>query len=214
MLWVANAGEDSVSKIGTDIDKEVARYSSAFWKGGIGGNGAGLPTHDAWTGPAPSRSAVDSKGRLFTAGLGNGYQRRFDTNNANIQSSYYIEYGYGMAIGKDQNGVEKVIFAHHNLKGAGVMNPDTLQTTYPLQSPGLHSYGISFDKGGQMMLSAGKGYSTQGASNWRTDGSLNWTRPPQAGCATGGVCTTGTPHDQSGRGSVIVDSGVKYTVCK
>lgn len=320
VLWVANAGEDTVSKIATDVNKEVARYSSAFWKGGIGGNGAGLPAHDAWTGPAPSRSAVDgdgnayianrgfnrvaevmkilttgcidrnnngkcdtssdlnndgkittnemypilddnsngiiddseirdervvwikrvgtsnevaralaidkngdlwigmyntlrfykmnastgtvngnvyigaapygaavdSKGRLFTAGLGSGYQRRFDTNNANIQASYYIEYGYGMAVGKDHTGVEKVIFAHHNNKGAGVMDPDTLATAYPLNGKGLTSYGISFDKGGNIMLSAGQYYSTTGASKSRTDGSIIWTRPPQAGCATGG----------------------------
>ncbi len=69
-LWVANGGEDSVSKIATDVDKETARYSTAFWKGGIGGNGAVLPNHSPWDGPAPSRSAVDTDGNAYIANRG------------------------------------------------------------------------------------------------------------------------------------------------
>lgn len=69
-LWISNAGEDTVSKIATDVNKEVARYSVAFWAGGIGGNGAGLPNHDAWSGPAPSRSGVDTDGNAYIANRG------------------------------------------------------------------------------------------------------------------------------------------------
>ncbi len=57
LLWAANAGEDSVSKIDTDLDCEVARY--ATWHT--------APFHGAWTGPAPSRTAVDSEGNVFVA---------------------------------------------------------------------------------------------------------------------------------------------------
>ena len=57
LLWAANAGEDSVSKIDTDADCEVARYATWFVSG----------FHGAWDGPAPSRTAVDSEGNVFVA---------------------------------------------------------------------------------------------------------------------------------------------------
>jgi hypothetical protein len=65
VLWVANAGEDTMSRINTDGDGgngcEEARYLTAF----------GLPTalanHGAFDGPAPSRSAVDGSGNLYVA---------------------------------------------------------------------------------------------------------------------------------------------------
>ena len=55
-LWVANAGEDSVSKIHTQLNKESARYRTWF---------NGSPTHDAFSGPAPSRTAVSASGDAF-----------------------------------------------------------------------------------------------------------------------------------------------------
>lgn len=57
LLWAANAGEDSVSKIDTDNDCEVARYATWHISG----------FHSAWSGPAPSRTAVDSEGNVFVA---------------------------------------------------------------------------------------------------------------------------------------------------
>lgn len=65
VLWVANAGEDTMSRINTDgaggNGCEEARYLTAF----------GLPTslanHGAFSGPAPSRSAVDGSGNLYVA---------------------------------------------------------------------------------------------------------------------------------------------------
>lgn len=72
ILWVANAGEDTVSKIDTKANKETGRYSTAFWNGGIGGAGAGLPNHSQWAGPAPSRSAVDTDGNAYIANRGFG----------------------------------------------------------------------------------------------------------------------------------------------
>ena len=57
LLWVANAGEDSVSKINTDTDCEVGRYETWFSSG----------IHSAFFGPAPSRTSVDRDGNVFVA---------------------------------------------------------------------------------------------------------------------------------------------------
>jgi hypothetical protein len=70
IIWISNAGDDTISKINTAQNKEVARYRVAFWSGGIGGNGTGWGTHDAWTGPAPSRSGVDASGNAYIANRG------------------------------------------------------------------------------------------------------------------------------------------------
>ncbi len=60
VLWIANAGEDTVSKIDTDLNKEVARYRTWF----------SIGNHNAWSGPAPSRSAVDASGNVYVANRG------------------------------------------------------------------------------------------------------------------------------------------------
>jgi len=66
-LWIANAGEDTLSKIDsnevtgppTKPGREIARYRTWF-------NG-GTHAHDAWNGPAPSRTAVDKEGNAYVA---------------------------------------------------------------------------------------------------------------------------------------------------
>lgn len=68
LLWVANAGEDTVSKIDTKNNKELARYRTWFNVG----------VHGAWDGPAPSRTAVDTDGNVFVA------NRHFDGNRAQL----------------------------------------------------------------------------------------------------------------------------------
>lgn len=72
LLWIANAGEDTLSKfdttqVGASPGREVARYHTWF---NTGPNSTG--NHGAWDGPAPSRTAVDIDG--------NGYvlNRHFD----------------------------------------------------------------------------------------------------------------------------------------
>lgn len=74
VLWVANAGEDTISRVNTDGDGgngcEEARYLTAF------GNPAALANHGAFSGPAPSRSAVDSNGNLYVANRNFGGVRR------------------------------------------------------------------------------------------------------------------------------------------
>ena len=67
-MWIANAGEDTVSKIDTNTGKELARYRT--W--------AAAGTHGAWGGPAPSRTAVDSDGNVYVA------NRHFDGNKPQV----------------------------------------------------------------------------------------------------------------------------------
>ena len=62
-LWVANGGEDTVSKIDTKNNKEVARYRTWFGPGGQPGYYNHLG--DPWSGPAPSRTAVDKDGNAY-----------------------------------------------------------------------------------------------------------------------------------------------------
>lgn len=66
VLWVSNAGEDSVSKIDTRTNKEIARYKTWF----------DLGLHGAYDGPAPSRTTVDTDGNVFVL------NRHFDGRKA------------------------------------------------------------------------------------------------------------------------------------
>lgn len=68
VLWVANAGEDTVSRIDTNTGKEVARYRTWFPVG----------THGPFSGPAPSRTAVDGDGNCYVA------NRHFDGRPAEV----------------------------------------------------------------------------------------------------------------------------------
>lgn len=60
VLWIANAGEDTMSKIDTTTGRELARYRTFFGSGAFG-------NHGAFSGPAPSRSAVDIDGNAYIA---------------------------------------------------------------------------------------------------------------------------------------------------
>lgn len=62
ILWVANAGEDTMSRVDTNADGcEVGRYLTAF------GDPTALANHGAFSGPAPSRTAVDTEGNVYVA---------------------------------------------------------------------------------------------------------------------------------------------------
>ncbi len=317
-MWISNAGEDTVSKIATDTNREVARYTTAFWPGGIGGNATGLPNKDPWSGPAPSRSgvdtdgnafianrgfgrvaevvkiltvgcvdrnnnqvcdtsidtndngaistaemypivdsnangiiddaeikdervawirqvggsnevaraltvdnqgyvwvgmyntarvykidpttgatlfgpmaigvspygaAVDSQGRLFTASLGATDQVRFDTEAANpatTLTTFSVPYGYGIAVGRDQNQTEWVAIASYGgNRGAVLYNPTTLTSSY-LTAAVYAPFGVSFDTEGYLIVGAANG--APGVSKWRTDGSVVWSRGLAANC--------------------------------
>lgn len=58
VLWIANAGEDTVSRIDTDNDCEEGRYETWFF---------GNHLNNAFAGPAPSRTAVDANGNVYVA---------------------------------------------------------------------------------------------------------------------------------------------------
>jgi hypothetical protein len=60
-IYVANAGEDTVSKIDIVTNQEVARYATWFTSGTNHIAHLGGP----WTGPAPSRIARDSAGNVY-----------------------------------------------------------------------------------------------------------------------------------------------------
>lgn len=62
-IYVANAGEDTLSKIDINLNAEVARYRTWFGPAGQ----AGHISHPAnpWAGAAPSRIAVDSAGNVY-----------------------------------------------------------------------------------------------------------------------------------------------------
>lgn len=67
VLWIANAGEDTLSKIDSaqqtaSPGREIARYRTWFNSGNY--------SHDAWSGAAPSRTAVDSSGNAYVANRG------------------------------------------------------------------------------------------------------------------------------------------------
>jgi len=69
VMWIANAGEDTVSKWDTNTNKELARYHTWF---GPPGN------HDAWSGASPSRTCVDVEGNCYVA------NRHFDNKPADV----------------------------------------------------------------------------------------------------------------------------------
>lgn len=63
VMWVANAGEDTITRFDTVANREVARYRTWFGPSGQ----AGFIGHagSAYSGPAPSRTAVDVEGNAY-----------------------------------------------------------------------------------------------------------------------------------------------------
>jgi hypothetical protein len=62
-IYVANAGEDTVSKIDVTTNTEVARYATWFNSGS--NNLIAAHIGNAWAGPAPSRIAQDTAGNIY-----------------------------------------------------------------------------------------------------------------------------------------------------
>lgn len=62
VMWIANAGEDTVSKFDTVANTEIARYRT--WFGPPGQRGS-RGIHGAYDGPAPSRTSVDIHGNAY-----------------------------------------------------------------------------------------------------------------------------------------------------
>lgn len=76
VMWIANAGEDTVSKIDTNTGRELARYRT--WFGPAGQPGYVNHLGDAYAGAAPSRTAVDVDGNVYVA------NRHFDGLQADV----------------------------------------------------------------------------------------------------------------------------------
>lgn len=76
ILWIANAGEDTVSKFDTVNNKELARYRT--WFGPSGQPGYAPHIGNAYAGAAPSRTSVDLDGNAFVL------NRHFDGRPARL----------------------------------------------------------------------------------------------------------------------------------
>ena len=74
VLWIANAAEDTVSKIDTNSGTEVARYRT--WFGPSGQPGFAGHANNYLAGAAPSRTAVDNDGNAYVL------NRHFDGRRA------------------------------------------------------------------------------------------------------------------------------------
>lgn len=74
VLWVANAGEDTLTKFDTRNNKELARYRTWFGPAGQAGHAPHLG--NAFAGAAPSRTAVDLDGNAYVL------NRHFDGRSA------------------------------------------------------------------------------------------------------------------------------------
>lgn len=106
VLWIANAGEDTLSKIDTNANKEVARYRTGFGPAGQSGYVSHLG--NAYAGPAPSRTAVDINGNAYVL------NRHFDGKSA-VLIKVLAEGGI------DRNG-NGTIDTSSDLDNSGVIN--------------------------------------------------------------------------------------------
>ena len=102
ILWVANASEASVSKIDTNTGVELARYWTFFPEA------AG---RSPWSGPAPSRTAVDSRGNVYVA------NRHFDNRPPSVLKIFNEE-------AVDHAGDGRVNTSR-NQDGEGMIDPET-----------------------------------------------------------------------------------------
>ncbi|MBT9520918.1 MAG: hypothetical protein IV101_08475 [Dechloromonas sp.] len=65
ILWIANGGEDTLTKFDSANNKEIARYRTWFGPAGQPGHVSHLG--NPFAGPAPSRTAVDTNGNAYVA---------------------------------------------------------------------------------------------------------------------------------------------------
>jgi hypothetical protein len=75
-MWIANAGEDTISKWDTSTNKELARYRT--WFGPAGYQGYNNHTGNQYAGAAPSRTCVNLHGDAYVA------NRHFDGKPADV----------------------------------------------------------------------------------------------------------------------------------
>jgi streptogramin lyase len=128
VLWVANAGEDSLSKFDTRLNKEVARYRT--WFGPSGQPGYTSHLGDAYSGAAPSRTAVDVDGNAYVL------NRHFDGKSATLikilSNSFIDRNGNGVAdTSADANSDGLIqageMMALADTNGNGIIVPSEIQ---------------------------------------------------------------------------------------
>lgn len=187
VVWIRRIGGHNEVARALTIDKDgflwVGMYNTKRFYKMDPVTGADLGN---WSvGVNPYGAVVDNQGRLFTAALGRAWSTRFDTADpANTQFNFWVDYGYGIALGR-VNNVPYIVTAHHSNRGFSVYNPDTLARSFG-PSTGYSAYGISFDSNGEIVFSGAYGQSTRGATKARLDGSIVWTRNAPAGCTLAG----------------------------
>ena len=108
VMWIANGGEDTVSKIDTTTGREIGRYRT--WFGPAGQLGHFSHLGDPFSGPAPSRTAVDAQGNAYVA------NRWFSTGRQAWVMKILAEGG----IDRNNNGV---IDTSLDANGDGQINP-------------------------------------------------------------------------------------------
>ena len=86
IMWIANAGEDTLSKVDTNTGRELARYFTYAPRFNH--------INNAYAGPAPSRTAVDSNGNAYVA------NRHFDGQRPSVMKVLAETY-----IDRNGNGV-------------------------------------------------------------------------------------------------------------
>lgn len=126
VLWIANAGEDTLSKIdstqiGGSPGRELSRYRTWF--------GSGTYAHDAWNGPAPSRTAVDTDGNAYVLNRSfGGYPTLFKI----LASGYVDRNGNGvMDTSVDTNANGSIALGEMkpltDTNGNGAIDPSEIQ---------------------------------------------------------------------------------------
>ena len=115
VMWIANAGEDSLSKWDTENNKELARYHT--WFGPLG-------NHDAWSGPAPSRTCVDSDGNCYVAN-----RHFYDGHPADVIKIYADNW-----IDRNGNGI---LDTSYDANSDGTISPSEMLPMTDLNSNGV-----------------------------------------------------------------------------
>lgn len=131
ILWIANAGEDTLSEFdttqqGASPGREIGRFHTWF-SSGVNSVGDG---HSAWDGPAPSRTAVDVDGNAYV--LNRHFEGRPALLIKILANGYIDRNGNGVAdTTKDLNN-DGVIQASEmmpllDLNGNGIVDPNEIQ---------------------------------------------------------------------------------------
>jgi hypothetical protein len=128
VLWIANAGEDTLTKFDTVNNKELARYRT--WFGPAGQTGHVPHLGNAFAGAAPSRTAVDLDGNAYVV------NRHFDGRSAVIikvlSSGFVDRNGNGVVDTSSDANADGIIDAAEmknlaDTNSNGIIDPSEIQ---------------------------------------------------------------------------------------